>query len=70
MLISLRSTKKNVDFPSIYEKSKKRHKKGAKMNKKQLVAKISTQYMDCKPKNADFIGLFSNSRFNKSCKLK
>ena len=46
MLISLINTKKNVDFPSIYGKSKKKHKKwlkkGAKMNKKQLVAKISS----------------------------
>ena len=42
VLISLEHTKKNVDFPSIYEKSKKKHKKGAKMNKKQLVAKISS----------------------------
>ena len=40
MLISLAYTKKNVDFPYIYEKSKN-YKKGAKMNKKQLVAKIS-----------------------------
>ena len=42
MLISFKNTKKNVDFPSIYEKSKKKHKKGAKMNKKQLVGKISS----------------------------
>ena len=42
MLISLRCTKKNIDFPSIYVKSKKKHIKGAKMNKKQLVAKISS----------------------------
>ena len=42
MLISLVSAKKNVDFLDIYEKSKKRHKKGAKMNKKQLVGKISS----------------------------
>ena len=42
MLISYEYTKKNVDFPYIYEKSKKSTKKGAKMNKKQLVAKISS----------------------------
>ncbi len=42
MLISSKNTKINVDFPSIYAKSKKKHKKGAKMNKKQLVAKISS----------------------------
>ena len=41
MLISLIYTKKNVDFPNICEKSKKKHKEGAKMNKKQLVGKIS-----------------------------
>ena len=42
MLISLKYTKKNIDFPGIYGKSKKKYKKGAKMNKKQLVAKISS----------------------------
>ena len=42
MLISLKYTKKNIDFTCIYEKSKKKHIKGAKMNKKQLVAKISS----------------------------
>jgi len=42
VLISYKDTKKNVDFPHIYERSKKRHKNGAKMNKKQLVAKISS----------------------------
>ncbi len=42
MLISYLYTKKIVDFLSIYGKSKKKHKKGAKMNKKQLVAKISS----------------------------
>ena len=42
MLISLKDTKKHVDFPYICEKSKKKHKKGAKMNKKQLVGKISS----------------------------
>ena len=42
MLISLKYTKKNIDFPYIYEKSKKHSKKGAKMNKKQLVTKISS----------------------------
>ena len=42
MLISLIGTKKNVDFLYVCEKSKKKHNKGAKMNKKQLVAKIST----------------------------
>ena len=42
MLISLKYTKKNIDFPYICEKSKKKHRKGAKMNKKQLVAKISS----------------------------
>ena len=41
MLISLQNTKKNVDFPRIYGKSKKSIIKRAKMNKKQLVAKIS-----------------------------
>ena len=41
MLISLTYTKKNVDFTRICEKSKK-YKKGAKMNKKHLVAKISS----------------------------
>jgi len=30
VLISLKKTKKNIDFPSIYEKSKKKHKKGLK----------------------------------------
>ena len=40
MLISFICTKKSVDFIGICEKSKK-YKKGAKMNKKQLVAKIS-----------------------------
>ena len=33
---------KNVDFYRIYDRSKKSDKKGAKMNKKQLVAKISS----------------------------
>ena len=42
MYLFCQNTKKNVDFPSIYEKSKKKHKKGAKMNKKQLVGKISS----------------------------
>ena len=42
VLISFVNTKKSVDFLGICEKSKKRHKKGAKMNKKQLVAKISS----------------------------
>ena len=42
MLISLIGTKKSVDFPCICDKSKKKHKKGAKMNKKQLVGKISS----------------------------
>ncbi len=42
MLIHFNNTKKNIDFPCIYEKSKKTTKKGAKMNKKQLVAKISS----------------------------
>jgi DNA-binding protein HU-beta len=41
VLISLQNTKKNVDFPRIYGKSKKSIIKRAKMNKKQLVAKIS-----------------------------
>jgi DNA-binding protein HU-beta len=41
VLISIKNAKKIVDFPSIYEKSKKKHKNEAKMNKKQLVAKIS-----------------------------
>ena len=41
MLISLKTTKKNVDFIGICENSTKKHKKGAKMNKKQLVSKIS-----------------------------
>ena len=41
MLISLFNTKKSVDLIDICEKSKK-YKKGAKMNKKQLVAKISS----------------------------
>ena len=41
MLISLKTTKKSVDFIGICENSKKKHKKGAKMNKKQLVSKIS-----------------------------
>ena len=35
-------TKKSVDFPRICDKSKKNHKKEAKMNKKQLVGKISS----------------------------
>ena len=42
MLISLKYTKISVDFPTICGKSKKKHKKGAKMNKKQLIAKISS----------------------------
>ena len=42
MLISCVCTKKSVDFPSIYERSKKTTKKRGKMNKKQLVAKISS----------------------------
>ena len=42
MLISLQNTKKNVDFTRIYGKSKKSIIKRAKMNKKQLVAKISS----------------------------
>ena len=42
MLISYKNTKKNVDFHCIYDRTKKRDKKGAKMNKKQLVAKISS----------------------------
>ena len=41
MLISLKTTKKNVDFIGICENSKKKAQKGAKMNKKQLVSKIS-----------------------------
>ena len=41
MLISCTCTKKSVDFPSIYERSKKPQKRG-KMNKKQLVGKISS----------------------------
>jgi DNA-binding protein HU-beta len=42
VLISYIATKKTVDFPVIFDKGKKKHKKGAKMNKKQLVAKISS----------------------------
>ena len=42
MLISYKDTKKTVDFLDICEKSKKNHIKGSKMNKKQLVAKISS----------------------------
>ena len=42
MLISFKNTKKSVDFPSICEKSKKKAQKEAEMNKKQLVAKISS----------------------------
>ena len=42
VLISYLDTKKSVDFTSIYEKSKKTTKKRGKMNKKQLVAKISS----------------------------
>ena len=42
MLISLEYTKKNIDFASFYEQSKKKLKKGAEMNKKQLVGKISS----------------------------
>ena len=42
MLISYTDTKKTVDFLSICEKSKKIHRKGAKMNKKQLIGKISS----------------------------
>ena len=42
MLISFKDTKISVDFPSIYEKSKKYNRNEAKMNKKQLVAKISS----------------------------
>ena len=40
-MISYKNTKKNVDFHCIYDRTKKKDKKGAKMNKKQLVAKIS-----------------------------
>tara|TARA_B110000438_G_scaffold287757_1_gene320433 strand:+ start:256 stop:621 length:366 start_codon:yes stop_codon:yes gene_type:complete len=42
VLISLCVTKKNVDFPCIYARKLKSTKKGAKMNKKQLVSKISS----------------------------
>ena len=42
MLISLSHTKKSVDLLSIYAKSEKSTKKEAKMNKKQLIAKISS----------------------------
>ena len=42
VLISQTNTKNNVDFLSIYEKSKKNHKKRGQMNKKQLIAKIAT----------------------------
>ena len=42
MLISFWNTKKNVDFLSIYDRNKKGIKKGAKMNKKQLIGKISS----------------------------
>jgi len=42
VLISFYYTEKNIDFTDIYVKSKKTTKKGVKMNKKQLVAKIST----------------------------
>ena len=38
----LKKHQKNVDFYRIYDRSKKSDKKGAKMNKKQLVAKISS----------------------------
>ena len=38
----LKNHQKNVDFHRIYDRSKKSDKKGAKMNKKQLVAKISS----------------------------
>ena len=38
----LKKHQKNVDFHRIYDRSKKSDKKGAKMNKKQLVAKISS----------------------------
>ena len=42
VLINTKTTKKNVDFYRIYDRSKKSDKKGAKMNKKQLVNKIAT----------------------------
>ena len=42
VLISFIDTKKNVDLLNICAKSKKEHKKGAKMNKKQLITKISS----------------------------
>ena len=37
----LKNHQKNVDFHRIYDRSKKSDKKGAKMNKKQLITKIS-----------------------------
>ena len=52
VLISLQNTKKNVDFPRIYGKSKKSIIKRAKMNKKQLVAKISAS-MDLSKADAE-----------------
>ena len=42
MLISFLDTKKDVDLLEFCEKSKKSTKKEAKMNKKQLVGKISS----------------------------
>ncbi len=41
MLISFKITKKNVDLMPVYGKSKNIKKRG-KMNKKQLVGKISS----------------------------
>jgi len=52
VLISLRYTKKIVDFPCICEKSTKKHRKGAKMNKKQLIGKISAS-MDLSKADAE-----------------
>ena len=42
VLISYIATKKTVDFPVIFDKGTKKHTKGAKMNKKQLISKISS----------------------------
>ena len=42
MLISCKNTKNNVDFTCIYVNKLELNKKEAKMNKKQLIAKISS----------------------------
>ena len=42
MYINVKYTKKTIDFLSFYDKSKQIDKKGAKMNKKQLMNKTAS----------------------------